>query len=567
MINPITSIKARCRDCHRCIRACPVKAISLQSGQASVVPELCINCGACVASCPQEAKAVVSQAEDVKSMLLRGEQVIVSLAPSYAAAFADCQPGQVVAGLKALGFTRVEETALAAEAVAEHYRRLIEAGAGTVISSCCPAIVNLLEVHFPELLPLLADSASPMIAHALDLRRRYPDARVVFIGPCIAKIQEASRGAAGGAVDAVLTFPQLAGLWQERGIAPNLSVPVEPDQATRTAAIYPISRGILATAGISADAAPECLAISGVDSCLQVFAELAAGKISPRFIEALACPEGCIGGPGMCSSESIPVRRARLLEHHRHRCSDAAREELPPMALPSAQFRVRAPRRAQPSESEIRAILAKIGKNTPDDESNCGGCGYPTCRDKAIATYQGLAELEMCVPYMRAKFESLSHVVVDSALDAIIIVTSDLLIHQINPTANRLFNPFARPVKGQHLAILFDPSDFQYVIETGEVLRKAVKYPELDLCTSQVIYPLPAYDLVVGVITDTSEEERKRRALEKKHAATAERATQVIKNQMKLAQEIAGLLGEATAESKAILWELIGSLAEEVDEA
>lgn len=567
MINPITSIKARCRDCHRCIRACPVKAISLQSGQASVVPELCINCGACVASCPQKAKAVISQADEVQGMLRRGEQVIASLAPSYAAAFADCQPGQVVAGLRALGFARVEETALAAEPVAEHYRRLIDAEVGTVISSCCPVVVNLLEIHFPTLLPLLADSASPMVAHALDLRRRYPGARVVFVGPCIAKIQEARRAAALGAVDAVLTFDQLAGLWLEQAIDPSTCAPAEPDQATGTAAIYPLSRGILATAGIAADAMPECLAISGVDSCLQVFAELADGKISPRFIEALACAEGCIAGPGMHNSESIPVRRARLLAHHRSRQAAGAPVQSPAIALPAAQFAPRAPRRPQPSEADIRSILAKIGKNTPDDESNCGGCGYSSCRDKAIATYRGLAELEMCVPYMRAKFESLSHVVVDSSLNAIIIVTSDLLIHQINPAANRLFNPFARPVKGQHLAVLFDPSDFQRVIETGEMLRKAVRYPELDLCTSQLIYPLPAYDLVVGVITDTSEEERKKRAMEKKHAATAERATQVIRNQMKLAQEIASLLGEATAESKAILWELIGSLAEEVDEA
>lgn len=568
MLSPITSIKAKCRDCHRCIRACPVKAISLQSGQASVVPELCINCGACVAICPQQAKAVISQADSVKELLDQNEQVIVSLAPSYTAAFSDYQPGQVVAGLKSLGFSRVEETALAAESVAAHYRQLISVDNGTAISSCCPVVVNLLEIYFPALLPSLVDTVSPMVLHGLRLHRRYPGAKVVFIGPCIAKIQEASREAVQGAVDAVLTFEQLAGLWIERQIDPAVIVPQAPDAETETATAYPISRGILSTAGIAVDKAPECLAISGMDNCLQVFAELAAGKISPSFVEALACSGGCIGGPGINSSQSVASRRARVLAYHQIRTRGATALEAgrPSVeALPTASFISRAPVRALPREDEIRAILAKIGKSSPDDESNCGGCGYPTCRDKAIATYRGLAELEMCIPYMRAKFESLSHVVVDSSLDAIIIVTSDLLIHQINPAANRLFNPFARPIKGQHLSNLFDPSDFQWVVENGEVLRKSVRYPELSLYTSQLIYPLPAYDLVVGVITDVSTQERKKQVLEKKHEATAQRATQVIKNQMKLAQEIASLLGEATAESKAILWELIGSLAEEVD--
>ena len=237
------------------------------------------------------------------------------------------------------------------------------------------------------------------------------------------------------------------------------------------------------------------------------------------------------------------------------------------MQLPAAYFTARAPQLKQPTEAEIRAILAKIGKNSPEDETNCGGCGYPTCRDKAIATYHGLAELEMCIPYMKAKFESLSHLVVDSSLDAIIVVTKDLMIHQINPTAERLFNPSGQPTKGEHLATLIDPSDFMYVAETGKALHKPVNYPDLGLYTSQIIYPLPNYDLVIGVISDISESERKKQALDRKHQATAQRAKQVIHNQMKLAQEIASLLGEATAETKATLLELILSLEEEVDDS
>lgn len=570
MTTPVTTLKAKCRDCHRCIRACPVKAISLRSGQANVVPELCISCGMCVEACPQKAKTVVSQAEEVLAFLAAKEEVCVSLAPSYAAAYADYTPQQVIAGLRRLGFAHVEETALAAEAVAVHYGQKLQARQATLISSCCPTIVNLLEIYFPELLPLLADSASPMVIHGKSLRVRFPSAKIVFIGPCIAKMQEATRPAALGSVDAVLTFEQLATIWNQKSINPATLQPAQADAITQTATIYPLSRGIMSTAGLQADSAPECLAVSGLDACIEVFRELADGQISPRFIEALACREGCIDGPGISKQQSAAHKRSRLVAYHHSRQQQGGTKQnslivADSSALPQAQYQARCPELALPTESEIRAILVQIGKHTIEDESNCGGCGYPSCRDKAIATYQGLAELEMCVPYMRARFESLSHIVVDSSLNAVIVATKDLLIHQLNPMADRLFNPEGLPTRGHHLATFIDPSNFAEVAETGQALHRRVDYPELELFTSQIIYPLPNYGLVIGIISDITETENRKKQLEKQHQATALRAREVIRNQMKLAQEIAGLLGEATAETKATLLELINTV-EEVDE-
>lgn len=569
MTTPVTTLKAKCRDCHRCIRACPVKAISLRSEQANVVPELCISCGMCVEACPQKAKTVVSQTDAVLALLAAEADVCVSLAPSYAVAYADYTPGQVIAGLKKLGFARIEETALAAEAVAVHYQQTLAARQSTLISSCCPTIVNLLEIYFPELLPLLAAAASPMVIHGRSLRARCPEAKIVFIGPCIAKIQEASRPAAIGAVDAVLTFEQLAGIWSQMSINPASLQPAPPDAATQTATIYPLSRGILSTAGLQADSLPECLAVSGLDACIEVFKELAHGQIKPRFIEALACRDGCIDGPGISKYQSTAHKRSRLVAYHRSRQQAGNTQRslvvADASALPPAQYQTRCPGLALPTEAEIRGILVQIGKHTIEDESNCGGCGYPSCRDKAIATYQGLAELEMCVPYMRAKFESLSHIVVDSSLNAIIVVTQELLIHHLNPMADKLFNPEKLPTRGHHLATLIDPTDFSEVAETGQTLHKCVDYPEFELYTSQIIYPLPTYGLVIGIISDTTASENKKKQLEKRHQATALRAREVIRNQMKLAQQIAGLLGEATAETKATLLELINTV-EEVDE-
>lgn len=568
MNTPVTTLEAKCRDCHRCIRACHVKAISLRSGQANVMPELCISCGLCVEACPQKAKTVVSQAEEVLALLAAGEEVNVSLAPSYAVAYADCSPEQVVAGLKQLGFARIEETALAAEAVAVHYRQTMQNRQAPLISSCCPTIVNLIEIYYPELIPLLAESASPMIIHGQSLRVRYPRAKTVFIGPCVAKIQEASRPTATKSVDAVLTFEQLAGMWDDKGITPGSLQPVAADAITQVATIYPLSRGILTTAGIEADAQPECIAVNGLDACIAIFKELVRGEIKPRFIEALACPDGCIDGPGISKQQSIAHRRSRLLEFHRSRVRAGARSAVSVAdaeSIPQAHYQVRSPGLAQPTEAEIRAILVQIGKHSVEDESNCGGCGYLSCRDKAIATYQGLAELEMCVPYMRAKFESLSHIVVDSSLNAVIVITQDMLIHQFNPMADKLFNSDKLPTRGHHLAAFIDPSNFAEVAETGLALHRRVDYPELDLFTSQIIYPLPAYGLIIGIISDITEEENQKKQLEQRHQATAIRARDVIRNQMKLAQEIAGLLGEATAETKATLLELINTV-EEVNE-
>ncbi|NLW17947.1 MAG: 4Fe-4S binding protein, partial [Firmicutes bacterium] len=365
-----------------------MKAIKLRSGQANVVPELCISCGLCVEACPQKAKTVISQAEEVMALLAAGEEVCVSLAPSYAVAFDAYSPGQVVAALKQLGFARVEETALAAEAVAAHYCQRLTGQQSTMISSCCPTIVNLVEIHFPQLLPLMAPSASPMVIHGLSLRARFPKAKTVFIGPCIAKIQEASRPAARGSIDAVLTFQQLESLWAEQQIDPSQLQPMQPDAETQTATVYPLSRGILSTAGLDADTRPDCLAVSGLDACIEVFNELSAGEIRPRFIEALACPGGCINGSGISKCSSPAYKRSRLLQFHLDRQRESNKLSsitvVTSDSLPQVSYQARNPNLPIPTESEIRNILVQIGKHTAADESNCGGCGYPSCRDKAI---------------------------------------------------------------------------------------------------------------------------------------------------------------------------------------
>ena len=564
MIYPITSIKAKCKDCYRCIRACPVKAIGLNSGQARVVKERCITCGNCTVICPQKAKSVHSEVERVLGYISTGHEVHVSLAPSYVAAFPEAEPGQVIAALKKLGFARIEETAWAAEEIAKHYASLAASGEKhSYVSACCPVVVNLIEIHYPELIGQLSPTVSPMTIHGRSLRQRYPAAKNVFIGPCISKMQEASRSDSAGAIDAVITFKQLEQMLQESDLKLTSLAPVPLDRRTAHAQVFALSRGLLASVGMNTDDIVDVISVSGIKNCIETFRDLQLGVIKPSFIEALACRDGCIGGSGMCSEHSMAARRARLVSYRQacHRNNGVSPTELEPdEQLPVAitrQYSDRSLVTPAPTDTEIRHILTQIGKHTEDDETNCGGCGYPSCRAKAIATYQGMAELEMCIPYMKAKFESLSHLVVDSSLNGVIIVNKDLTIHQLNPTAQRMFNAKNRLNRGAALSDFIDPTDFAQVLESGEMLRKRVSYPEYGLITKQTIYTLPEYGLVVGVITDITHEEEQKQAMEAKHTTTIARATQVINHQMKLAQEIAGLLGEATSETKATLLELI----------
>ncbi|MBS3872767.1 MAG: 4Fe-4S binding protein [Firmicutes bacterium] len=564
----ITSLRAKCKDCHRCIRVCPVKAISLRNGQAQVVAERCITCGLCVTVCPQKAKAVTSQAHALATWQQDRVAMVASLAPSFPAAFPHLDPRQIIAGIKALGFSHVEETSYAAAAVARHYQGAVASlKHDFLISSCCPVVVNLVEMYYPELIPNLAATVSPMILHGEKLKQRYGEAKVVFIGPCSGKLAEAARKFEGATIDLAITFKQLEECWQLASIDPARLEPVPSDLWPRAPRLYPLSRGILEASGLSTPPARRTISISGLESCLETFRDLASGILKPSFVEALACREGCVGGTEMPCTTGAMARRDAVERYHELYCASEVAEtqghgplhwEVRPYI-----FTPRLPSARIVTEEEIRAVLLQIGKDSIEDERNCGGCGYHTCREKAVATLQGFAELEMCVPFMRAKFESLSHLVVDSSPNGVVIVNSDITIHQFNAEAERMFNPCGKPTKGAHLADFLDPSDFVHVAMNGQVLYRRVEYDKLQLTTRQVIYALPEYNLIVGIVTDVTDEEQRKKELEGKHQETIQRATAVIRNQMKLAQEIAGLLGEATAETKATLLDLITSLADE----
>lgn len=403
----MTTIAAKCRRCYNCVRSCPAKAIRVQGGQAQVIAERCIGCGNCLKVCAQHAKQVQSAVETVAALLEDDAPTVALLAPSYPGAFEELGAGQVVAAVRALGFDQVLEVGFGAEMVAREYARLLKHPPDhAVISTPCPALVSYVEKHMPELTPNLAPIVSPMIALGRAVKETLvPGARVVFIGPCVAKKAELRDPAVAGAVDAALSFLGLQEMLDARGIEPATLEPSEADEPLpHYGALFPVSGGLLKAAAIQADLMDDSIVVvEGPERCLAALQDLRDGKFSARFLDALLC-EGCIAGPAYADEMSILARKARVTEHVR-RLEGQARAV--PRALRavantdlSRRFTARPIVQDMPTETEIRDILARTNKLSPEQELNCGACGYPTCRDKAIAVHQGLAEPEMCLPFL-----------------------------------------------------------------------------------------------------------------------------------------------------------------------
>jgi iron only hydrogenase large subunit-like protein/uncharacterized Fe-S cluster-containing protein len=551
---------ASCRDCYKCVRHCPVKAIRVNDNHAEVVADRCIGDGRCTIICPQKAKKVQSDLEVVKADLRRGAKIAVSVAPSFAAAFLE-DSGQLVAALKKLGFCFVAETAEGAEHVARAHLQLVQKCNGPVITSCCPAIVNLVEIYYPQLLPYLAPVISPMAAHAKILKSRYGnDCKVVFLGPCIAKKGEI---VAEGDLDAVLTFDELDELLQMVDGTPAELEPVAFDGPGAVLAhVFPSPGGLARTAALSTDLlAKEIVTIDGLEESIAFLNNFAQVRENYRLIELLACRGGCVSGPGIVNEMGLYQRRERLLSYALSKQQKPPRqvadctERFPPKL--NRTYSARPPQELEPTEDEIRLILAKTGKYQPEDELNCGACGYNSCREKAVAVAKGLAEVGMCIPYMRAKAESRAGLIFEMSPNAIMVVDQDLMILDANPTACQKFMLDEGAVAGLRLANVIDPEFFREAFQSRRIVRGEVNYPEYNFAAWQSIVYLEKEKVLIGIFSDTTKEKQQREKLDRMTEETLGKAQEVINKQMRVAQEIAGLLGETTAETKVLLTKLM----------
>lgn len=572
----IKTIRANCKDCYKCVRHCPMKAIRVVDGHAEVIDELCIGDGTCVCICPQSAKQVRDSREDVRAILASGKKVALSVAPSFVASFSDVDSGAFATAARRLGFDVVAETAEAAYYVTEQTVEALDRCERPAIATSCPVIVNLVERYYPHLLSHLVPVASPMVAHGRMLKEALgPDSRVVFVGPCIAKKREAEREEAAGAVDAVLTFAELSDLFEDAGIIPSSQEHGEWDgHVPGVARLFPVEGGMMATAGISGSFMEGAdLCITGIDQSID-FLEHVGAHEDIRLVEMLSCEGGCIAGPCMLSDLDLWSRRRRIVEHAaRGRAGSVADLERsgeepgktgsPRPEMLSMSFHARKIDQPMPTEDEILEILAQTDKFCPEDELNCGACGYNSCREKAIAVYRGMAEVEMCIPYMRRRAESMSNLIISSTPNAIVAVDRDFNIVLVNPSFESVFRISAESCVGQHVGVVMDPEPFRKVFETRKLMCIEEEHLDGELRTSQIVFYVEVRDLVVAIGTDITAEHNTARAIQKAREETLEKAGAVIDRQMRVAQEIAGLLGETTAETKVLLTQLMKQMQDE----
>jgi PAS domain S-box-containing protein len=561
---------ARCRDCYRCVRHCDVKAIRVHDGQAQVVPELCIVCGTCIRTCPQKAKDVHSATPDVKQALEEGRKVIASVAPSAPAYFGFHHFSEMETALKQLGFYAVEETAVGAEIVGLAHRDYMEQmpDRWPVIVSACPVIINIVEKYYPDLIPHLAPIVSPMIAHGRLLAQKYgygATPYIVFIGPCIAKKMEILDASETGAVSVAITFRGLANWFQEAGIVFEKATNSTEPSSTVDARLFPVEGGLIGTAGLSTDMLNNSLIVaSGLETCQNILSDIRAGQLNASLVELMACTGGCINGPAMADLEGgIYAARQKIIDYHRHRpaYTVTSRENWPDITRTYTDKKEPIP---EFSEEQIRDVLSRVNKYTPDDELNCGACGYSSCREKAIATLRGMAEVTMCIPYMRSRSESLRQVVMDVSPNSILIVDDHLSIQDLSPSAEHLFGCLLADVKGKHLSRLIPVyDDFIAVRDTRQPLIGKIRRLSDHLVVEQNIVRVEGQSLLIAIMRDITEHETEKKKFHQLRAQTLEQTREVVRKQMRVAHEIAHLLGETTAESKMIVTHLAKILEEE----
>ena len=564
----------KCKHCYKCVRYCDVKAIMIKDERAEIMPDKCILCGHCLQICPQEAKTLNSDLSMVQAMIRRGEQVIVSLAPSYMGLLPYKTIGQVKAALKQLGFADVRETAEGAAVVTAEYARLLAEGEmENIITTCCPAANSLIEIYYPELVPYMAPVVSPMVAHGMMIKKECPEAKVVFLGPCIAKKQEAEDPRHAGVIDAVLNFNDIRRWLAEQSIVITECEDEPFEQIDpKVNRLYPVTNGVvnsvISTEG-KADGYRKFY-VHGLSNCIDLCRSMVRGEIKCFFILINSCSGGCIKGPTV-GDETISRFKVKLdmEETISREPADEGRVAQVMNGLSFAKtFEDHSPKDPMPTEAQIQEILRMTGKNRPEDELNCGACGYPTCREKAIAVFQKKAELNMCIPFMHEKAESFANLVMETSPNVVLIVDPEMKILEYSAVGEKYFGKTRTEALGMYLYEFIDPTDFQWVLDTHQNIHgKKVTYTEYGVTMLQNIVYIKKENAVLATFIDITQQEEQARMDYETKLETIDLAQRVIHKQMMVAQEIAGLLGETTAETKTTLTKLCKSLLDDGNES
>ncbi len=555
---PIYTEKTECQDCYKCVRGCPVKAIRVVSGSAQVIPEACILCGHCTEVCPVGAKKIRNDLGEAIRLLKSKKQVFVSLAPSYRTEFSGIDSAKLIAAILELGFFGVSETALGAQVVSAACADLLYREAGSIqISSACPSVIHLIEQYYPHLVKYITPVVSPLQAHSKLLKAEYGDeVGIVFIGPCVAKKNETK-----DIFDVALTFSDLRRWFNLKSIDWN-ALPLGHGFLPFSAAeggLYPIDGGMID--GIKCCNPPQntlFMSFSGVQDIVEALEELDSRHLDrPVFIETLACPGGCVNGPGVSKRGSTAQKRYRV------------QTETPPPeqrdlhAIPniSATYSSREIVQERHSKSEIAEALLKIGKKRGEDELNCGGCGYDSCRDFACALIEAKAEPAMCVSYLRKLAQNKAAALIKAMPSGVVIVDQHLQIVESNAPFISIIGGDAAIVseadpdlEGAYLERLIPFHGlFADAIQDGtEVQIQDIRYNGKIIRLT--LFSIQKHILLGGILQDITEPVIQREQI-------IEKAQEVMRKNLTTVQQIAFLLGENAADSEVLLSSIVQSFS------
>ena len=552
--------KVNCKDCYKCVRYCPVKSIRVKDHAASILAGECILCGNCTIVCPQHAKEDINDVPMIKVLMSKHETVIAIVAPSFAAYF-NISFETMKSTLKKLGFADVFEVAEGAHVVKTEYERLVaENPDQTWITSSCASVNYYIKRHRPEAAKYLLPVLTPMKALAKILRERYPEAKFVFIGPCLSKKGEAFENGSG--VSAVLLFEELEDWLAEENIV------VHEDESFRNqprlSRLFPMSGGILAT--MKQEPGINYLPISGFDGVKQTIEDVIDGKLPHCFIEMNFCKGGCVGGPSFRRKELGTLRGAVKTRQAAGTTIYDEDYNVPETLDYSTTFQTKRVFRLEPTKAQIEAVLRQMDKFSPEDELNCGMCGYSTCREKARAVLFGKAEIDMCMPYIRKRAENYAGKIIDSVPSGILAIDMSLNISQANPAACDIFGVDATSLVGQPIGTILDENDFVNLLASDEyTLMTSIYLPDYGLYLDETLQVNRDANLIICILKNVTEEKTRHRRAMQKRQQTAAIADEIVEKQLRMVHEIASLLGETASETKIAISDLKESVMMEDD--
>ena len=557
---------ANCKNCYKCIRNCPVKAIRVENQQAQIIEDQCILCEKCTSVCPQHAKVEHDDIPDIQKEIAAGKKVIASVHPAYLVRYGWNSVHLLEEKLQKMGFWKVFDAAQGAAMMKQEYTRILEAQhqQKMMISSNCPVVVRLIEKKYPHLTEYLAPVCSAMQMHAQYLREQYPDAVLVYVSPCISVMSELKEQQAQ--MDYVITFRELSN-WMD-------DMPQQQEQGKLPEEVY-LSRMMAVSGGLIQAMQPvegqKYLSVDGMDQCREILKELQAGEYQDYFIEMNACANGCIGGPYSQKREKklldalIAIRQISMPEGRPDYQKDYH------MEMPDVTIRRFIPEESYPEKAitreQVTHVLQEMGKYTREDELNCGACGYDTCRAKAVAVIQGKAEVSMCIPYMREKQEDYANIIINAMPGLLVTVDYQLNIVQLNKAAKDLFDISRKKhLLGKQLnEIMDDYAMVNMIAFDREIEQDCIYLEEQRRYIERVITNDRKNKLILCIMTDVTKDKERQKKQRRAQADAVQMADKLAEEQLKIVHEIASLLGETAADTKVAIEELKQTIQQDVE--